>query len=129
MALRGFRFGVRLVYYVVALLVASIASYNLSAPRWRRFVGAEDCSRVSQGTLNPHCIRVCAAQHLPRGPFRVSESLHGLAEIVERGNGVQVERPRVSPRHRKQEIMILSENTSGHGDRLAHECLGFFEAL
>ena len=28
-----------------------------------------------------------AAEHAPRGPFRVLEGRHGLAEIVERGPG------------------------------------------
>ena len=36
-----------------------------------------------------------AAEHTPRGPRRVLDRRHSLAEIVERGAGVLVERPRV----------------------------------
>jgi len=36
--------------------------------------------------------RVLATEHAPRGPFRVFERRDGLAEIVERGGGVPVER-------------------------------------
>ena len=36
-----------------------------------------------------------ATEHAPRDPFRILESRHGLAEIVERGTGVLIERPRV----------------------------------
>ena len=49
-------------------------------------------SRLSQGFLNPNYVRVRAAEDAPRGPFRVLERRHGLAEIVERGVGVCVER-------------------------------------
>ena len=35
-----------------------------------------------------------ATEHAPRGPFHVLERRHGLAEIVERGTGVPVERLR-----------------------------------
>jgi hypothetical protein len=34
---------------------------------------------------------VRATHHLPRGPFRVLERRHGLAEIVERGSVVIAE--------------------------------------
>ena len=37
--------------------------------------------------------RMCATKHAPRDPFYVFERRHGLAEIVERGVGVLVERP------------------------------------
>ena len=40
--------------------------------------------------------RMRAAEHAPRGLCRLLERRHGLAEVVERGAGVQVERPRVS---------------------------------
>ena len=56
--------------------------------RGQRFAGAERGSRVSQILLNSVCGRVCAAEHAPRGPFRVLERRHGLAEIVERGGWV-----------------------------------------
>ena len=96
----------------------------LLAPR-RRLAGAE---RVSHVALNIHCERVRATLPAPRGPFNLLERVHGLAEIVERGAGVLVERPRVSPPHHEHEIMIRSENASRHGHHSAHEFLGFFEA-
>ena len=37
---------------------------------------------------NPFCERVPSPEHAPRGPFRLLEHRHGLAEIVERGVGV-----------------------------------------
>ena len=57
---------------------------------------AEVGSRGLQGALNVHCGRVCAAEHAPRDSFHILERCHGLAEIVERGVGVVVERPRVT---------------------------------
>ena len=76
-----------------------------------------------------HCGRMRAAEHAPRGPCRFFERRHGLAEIVERGAGVHVERLRVTPPHPEREIMTLSENASRHGYRFAQQRLGFFEAL
>ena len=35
----------------------------------RIFAGAERGSRVSQGRLDPRCVRVHAAEHASRGPF------------------------------------------------------------
>jgi hypothetical protein len=43
------------------------------------------CSRVAQIALNIHCDRVRAAEHAPRGPYRILERRQGLADIVERG--------------------------------------------
>ena len=45
--------------------------------------------------LNPFCDRVCAPEHALSSPYRVLEHSHGLAEVVERGAVVLVERPRV----------------------------------
>ena len=70
-----------------------------------------------------------AAQHAPRDPFRVLECRHGLAEIVECGVWVVVERPRVKQPHLEREIMTLSKNASHHGYRLAQQRFGFFKAL
>ena len=67
-----------------------------------------------------------AAEHAPRGPFRLLESCHGLADIVERA---VVERLRVIPPHLERDIMTLSKNASRHGNHVAQQCLGFFEAL
>ena len=63
--------------------------------RRRRLAGAERGSRFLQGISNPQYVRVRATEHAPRGPCRVLERRHGLAEIVERGVVVFVERLRV----------------------------------
>ena len=60
---------------------------------------ARSAARASRGAQSPLC-RVRAAEHAPRGPFRVLERRHGLAEIVERGASVLVERPRALQPHR-----------------------------
>jgi hypothetical protein len=70
-----------------------------------------------------------ATKHAARDPFRVLECRHGLAEIVERGVDVIVESFRVIPPHLESESMSFSENASRHGYRLAHQPLGFFEAI
>ena len=67
--------------------------------RRRRFAGAERGSRVSQSAVNVLCERVRAPEHAPRGPSSVLERRHGLAESVERGVGVPVERLRVPLLH------------------------------
>ena len=72
--------------------------------------------------------RVRAAENAPRGPFCLLERRHGLAEIVERGAGVLVKRPRENFPHLERESMAFSENTSRHWDRFVQQCLGFFEA-
>ena len=41
-------------------------------------------------SLNPRWRRVRAAEHAPRGPFRLLERRHAPREIVERGVGVEV---------------------------------------
>ena len=56
--------------------------------------GAERGSRLLQIALNVHCERVRGAEHAPRSPHQVLDRRHGLAKIVERGGGVQVERLR-----------------------------------
>ena len=40
---------------------------------------------------------MCTTEHAPRNAFRVLERRHGLAEIVERGARVLVERDRINP--------------------------------
>ena len=77
-----------------------------------QIAAAERGSRVSQVILNPRCNRVRAAEHTPCGPSRVLKRLNGLAEIVERGVGVPVERLRVNFPHRERDSIILSENAS-----------------
>ena len=83
--------------------------------------------RVLQIALNTRCGRVRAAEHAPRGPFKFLERTHGLAEIVERGAGVKVERPRVNCPYPERGYLTLPENASRHGYRFAQQCLGFFE--
>ena len=74
---------------VVSLLILRFA-------RRRFFAGAERGSRVFQDARESSRGRVRTAEHAPRGPCRGLERRHGLADIVERGVGVQVERPRVA---------------------------------
>ena len=82
----------------------------------RRLAGAERGSRVSQAALDTPCERVRATEHAPRGPFHVLERRHGLAEIVERGAGVPVERLRVTPPHLQREF-VLGDVFTGDGPR------------
>jgi len=86
--------------------------YSTSA-RILSFAGAERRSRVSQGLLNPHCVWVRAAKHAPRNLIRVLERRHGLAEIVERGAVVLVER------HRVESILNVQTNLA-----MTYEMLG-----
>ena len=90
---------------------------------------AEGGSRSFQVALYGFYERVPATHHAPRDPNRVFDRCHGLAEIVERGAFPPAEQLRVHPPHPERDFMILSENTSCHGHRFAHQCLGFFEAL
>ena len=76
-----------------------IATITHSATTATASRGAERGSRVSQAALNPRRDRVRAAEHAPRCPSRVLEHIHGLAEIVERGGRVLVDRPRVKRPH------------------------------
>ena len=94
-----------------------------------RLAGAEHGSRVLQNRLNHHCARVRAAKHTSRGPFNLLEQRQCLAEIVERGGGVPVERHRIILHHRERQIKTISEDTSRHGDIFAQQRLAFFEAL
>ena len=82
--------------------------------RRRRLAGGERGSGVSQGLIKSPFERMCAAKNTTPGPCRLLESRHSLAEIVERGGGVLVERPRVSPPHREREFMTIPENASCH---------------
>ena len=91
--------------------------------------GAERGSRDLHVTLKYRRERVRATQHAPRGSFRLLKCFHGLAEIGERGTGVQVERPRVNVPHFKRKIMRVTKDASRHGHRLVQQRLGFCEAL
>ena len=90
--------------------------------------GDEPGSRLSQDGLSPPCGRVRASKHASRGPFNLFERRYGLAEIVERGVGVAVERPCIIPLHPERDLVSLAENASRHGYLLAQQCLGVFEA-
>ena len=86
------------------------------APTWLgRVERRERKSRYFEAALNIFCERVRASEHSPRGPFRILERRRGLVEIVERGVGVHVERPRVIQLHVEREMMTLAENASRHG--------------
>jgi pyruvate kinase len=54
---------------------------------------------------------VRAAEHAPRGRFYLLERRHGLAEIVERGAPVSVERLRVIPPHPERESVSFPAGT------------------
>ena len=92
------------------------APFSARAPTWLgRGERRERLSRLLEAFLNRSCDWVRATEHAPRGPFRVIERIYGLAEIVERGGGVLVERPRVIQLHPEREMMNLAESASRHG--------------
>jgi tetratricopeptide (TPR) repeat protein len=72
---------------------------------------------------------VRAAKYAPRSPCHVLERCHGLADIVERGAVVVVERLRVIHPHSERDIMTLPKNALRHGQYFAQHRLGFFEAF
>ena len=72
--------------------------------------------------------RMIATKHAPRGPFRLFERRHSLAEIVERGGGVLVERSRKSVLSLSVVSSVSRLTCSRHGNRFAQHRLGFFEA-
>ena len=88
---------------------------NLRSPLQRRLAGVERSSRVSQETLKSSYNRMCAAEDAPRSPRRVFERRHGLAEIIERGTVVLVERLRVHKPQPERERIILIEDASRDG--------------
>ena len=95
----------------------------------RRLLLAEHQSRPLQVSLNRFSEWMRAAEHAACNPYGVFERRHGLAEIVERGAGVLVERPSVIHPHPKCGYIIIAENAPRHGHRFAEQRLGFFEAL
>jgi hypothetical protein len=82
-----------------------------------------------QVVLNSHCERVLATKHAPSNPCRIIERRHGLAEIVERGAFVSVERMRINPTHLEREFIIISDNALCYGYLSAQQRLNFFAAL
>ena len=61
-------------------------------------------SRTSQTLLNRPSERICATEHAPRGRCHVLKRRYGIAEIVECGAFVIVERRRVITPHPEGEI-------------------------
>ena len=71
------------------------------------------------------CERERATERAPRDPFRLLERRHGLAETVERGVGVPVERLPVTSHHPERELMRRPENTPRRGYHFFQQRLGF----
>ena len=82
-----------------------------------------------QHELNITRERMCAAEHAPRGLFRVLERRHGLAEILERGVCVCSKHLRVIHPHSEQYFIAAAENALRHGIYVAYHRLSFFKAL
>ena len=62
-----------------------------------------------------------AAEHSPRGPFRLLERRHGLAVIGERRAGILVERLRVKRLHPEREVITLAKDALRHGDSFTYQ--------
>ena len=101
----------------------------LRTARRRFFTGAERGSRFLQGPLMCSCGRVRAAEDAPRDPFRLLERRHSLAQIVERGIVVLVERLRITPTHQEREVMVISKDASRHWHCFEQQRLNFCVAL
>ena len=74
-----------------------------------------------QGRLHKHYGRVRATEDAPRGPFRLLECRHGLAEIVERDAVGHAERIRVSTPQLDCGFITVSQDALRHGDRFAQQ--------
>ena len=68
---------------------------------------------------------MCAAEHAPRDTIRVLERRHGLAEIVERGVGVFVERHRVHRCYPEKPVIRFPESASRHASLWAQKRFDF----
>jgi hypothetical protein len=66
------------------------------------------------------------SKNAPRDPIRILERTHGLAEIIDRGVGVLIERPRVNRPHFERHRITPTKNTLGHEYRFAQHRLAFF---
>ena len=88
----------------------------LLGQRWR-FAGAERGSRSFHVALNFLCGRVPVSKHALRNPSYLLERRQGLAEIVERGAVVSVERLRAFLLHHERKIIVFSENALRRGYR------------
>ena len=91
---------------------------SLDPPAARhRFAGAEVCSRAFQGPLNRLYAGVRTSEDAPRNPCSVLVHRHGLAEFVERRDGVIHQSPKLLPQifhHSEQQTFPLSVM---YGDR------------
>ena len=88
--------------------------------RWR-LAGGERGSRFLQAELGLRCERVRPSKHAPRGPFRLRERRHGLAEIVERGAGVTVGQRTHLDMYRyalRESPLLLKANTTRFVDKV-----------
>ena len=72
---------------------------------------------------------MCTTEHAPRDPFRVLERCHGLAEIVECGAVVSVERLRAFLLQQERKIMAFSENALRRGYHFTQQRPRFFEEV
>ena len=86
---------------------------NLRLSRRGRLADAEPGSRLEQIASKSFCGRMRAPEHAPRDPFHVLESRHGLAQIVERGAAVFVERLRITPPNPEREIIEQTRRCVG----------------
>ena len=99
------------------------------APTWLGRVDRRELrSHCFKALLHGSCEWVRAAEDAPRCPFRPLERRHGLADIVERGAGVIVERRRVNRPQPKRGDITLPEDPLRHRNHFAQQCLGLFEA-
>ena len=90
---------------------------------WRRWrlAGAERCSRLLQIALNRRGERVRTTEHAPCDPSRVLERRHGLAEIVDCGAGVLVERLSIICPKSERELITIRRP-----ERVRFKCRGRF---
>ena len=62
-----------------------------------------------------------ASQHTTRGPFRLLECRHGLADIVERGVAALAKRPPVIRPHTETEIITRKAEIPDRGQESQRE--------
>lgn len=84
---------------------------------------SEHCSQISQIQVNSLSERVLDIKHAPGGPFRFLKRRHGLADIIERGAGVQVNCLRVNTHHPDRKSMIVPKMRRATGIVLSNRDL------
>ena len=112
--------------FLVSRLLRRVHCFQRPTDGAYAIAGTERCSRLSKAQADLRCDRVRATEHAPRNNLDLRERLHALAETVERGGRVHVECYRVTPPQLERVFIIVAENLSRHGYRLAQECPGFF---